>query len=518
MFVPRQVKRQASATKAKKCRPVGAVAPPGEIPHQAKRQRLDSVSTLSTTTGTTLITIAAGHESKIYYEEIRCGLELLLSDYAYAGPESRKWLLERERRVDGEQGYIHLSAFLDSAVFARSKPPVTQLALQKALELCGSEFLELSPDRYHIRRVGTTRPTEDSVDWDAQTIYVEPHLASLALSPPKLVYHLLSHHHAPSSIIPVQHVHIGKRPSYAFVVLSSPVHGIGAQCWPIDWVVLTKYAPTFRYQTHIDDKHRAEWKRRDSEYQALRIAESRPSYYSTDDSNVRRQRPTVPVVPSRTETQCVSTKRCHPTGLLVYLTNLHPSATKSSIAALISHHVDKHFRKLHPNQEGTVSGDQLVRSPSISTPDTTSLGIMYTDYIPGTTTATIRLASATDANNVITTLAADRVLHSTKNGRRSRADGKDAGGEQGNAIKAELVTGERERIYWEECVWKGKRGKRAKKRVNQDISQEGLVYDDPGADIHEGNLQGEAESAFEKDPENLNSRANSTRKHIRFED
>ena len=38
---------------------------------------------------------------------------------------------------------IHLSAFLDSPVLVRSKPPVTQLSLQKALEFCGSEFLEV---------------------------------------------------------------------------------------------------------------------------------------------------------------------------------------------------------------------------------------------------------------------------------------------------------------------------------------------------------------------------------------
>jgi hypothetical protein len=37
----------------------------------------------------------------------------------------------------------HLSAFLDSPVFARSSPPVTQMAIRKALEDYKSELLEV---------------------------------------------------------------------------------------------------------------------------------------------------------------------------------------------------------------------------------------------------------------------------------------------------------------------------------------------------------------------------------------
>lgn len=72
---------------------------------------------------------------------------------------------------------------------------MTQVALQKALESCRSEFLgvsiarrgkttvgelwltlatwkKLSPDRYHVRRLGAVRPAKYPIDWDAQTIYV----------------------------------------------------------------------------------------------------------------------------------------------------------------------------------------------------------------------------------------------------------------------------------------------------------------------------------------------------------
>jgi xRRM domain len=212
------------------------------------------------------------------------------------------------------------------------------------------------------------------------------------------------------------------------------------------------------------------------------------------------------------------TKRDHPAGLLVYLTNLPASAAKSSIATLISRHVDKHFRGLHEplNQEGTVFGDQLGRSTPAanSTPDSVSLSIKYTDYTPGTTTATIRLASATDADKVVVALAADCVSRSTKDGCVSCGDAD----KQGSGVKAELVTGERERIYWEESIWKAKRGKKGKRRDGQKTSQAGFVYDDYNADVHDGDPQLEAKSAFEKDSGNLNLRTKGTREHIRFED
>jgi hypothetical protein len=105
MFVPRQVKRQASTTKAKRCHPAATVAQPNESHREqrpAKRQRVSELSA----TKAAQTTVAAGSENNIYYEEIRCGLESLLSDYAYTEPESRRWILERERQVDGDRGCV----------------------------------------------------------------------------------------------------------------------------------------------------------------------------------------------------------------------------------------------------------------------------------------------------------------------------------------------------------------------------------------------------------------------------
>ena len=38
---------------------------------------------------------------------------------------------------------IHLSAFLEHKVFGKTKPPLTQTALQRALQSKGSELLEV---------------------------------------------------------------------------------------------------------------------------------------------------------------------------------------------------------------------------------------------------------------------------------------------------------------------------------------------------------------------------------------
>ncbi|KAH0550912.1 hypothetical protein GP486_007723 [Trichoglossum hirsutum] len=326
MFVPRQVQLRTSTVKTKRCL-LPALTQPEECQERrpSKRLRLDDKSGPSTTNAAASAA-ADGARHEIYYEEILCGLELLLSDYAYSEPESKKRFLELERRVEGEGGCMcafdiwrctgideldvpadgklpadtHLSAFLDSPVFVRTSPPVTQTALRKALEDCKSELLEL-------------------------------------------IHYLLSHHRAPRSILPVQHVHVGRHPSYAFLVLSAPVSGIEEHCWPIDWVVLTKY--------HADNEHRAEWKRRDSEYQALRIMESRPSGYSIGNKNAYQLHLATRSSPNRAESQPSLSKQDYPTGLLVYLTNLDPSATKASITTLISRHVDGYSMGLHRAQK-----------------------------------------------------------------------------------------------------------------------------------------------------------------------
>lgn len=74
---------------------------------------MDDTSGSSTTNAAASAAVdGAGRE--IYYEEILCGLELLLSDYAYSEPESKKRLLDLERRIEGREDVCVLLIYGDA--------------------------------------------------------------------------------------------------------------------------------------------------------------------------------------------------------------------------------------------------------------------------------------------------------------------------------------------------------------------------------------------------------------------
>ncbi|KZF20871.1 hypothetical protein L228DRAFT_262746 [Xylona heveae TC161] len=186
-----------------------------------------------------------------YLEQLVCGLELHFTDWVLDHVESREWLTRRQRQINGEDGYIHLSAFLESNIFARMKPTVTQMALRRSLMKLSSEgYLELSPDTYHVRRRPSTSPARPNAEamhsgfWDQKTVYVEPHVSSISLSPAKLAHHLTAASNLPSNILPIQHVDNPHRhPSYAFIMLSDDVDesiASDSRHWPQDWIVMTK--------------------------------------------------------------------------------------------------------------------------------------------------------------------------------------------------------------------------------------------------------------------------------------
>ncbi|KAI9788863.1 MAG: hypothetical protein M1816_006527 [Peltula sp. TS41687] len=186
------------------------------------------------------------NNSTTYDQEIVYGLELILSDYAYTHEESAAWLKARERTLRRDGKDIHLSAVLDHQVFSKTKPPLTQTAVQRALRSQGSGLLELSPDGYHFRRrrfQPAVPPVEKEHerDWDAQTIYAEPHLSSLAANAPRLIHHLLHHStNLPGTLHPIQNVQ-SRHPSWAFVTFSGPIDEVESRgVWPDDWIVLTK--------------------------------------------------------------------------------------------------------------------------------------------------------------------------------------------------------------------------------------------------------------------------------------
>ncbi|KAI9838935.1 MAG: hypothetical protein M1819_004143 [Sarea resinae] len=239
---------------------------------------------------TTLNKIEAELQNKetVHLQQLIHGLELIFSDWSHADPSSRQWLENRERDIDHDGGgYIHLSPLTSHPIFSRTKPPVTQSRLQKALQqIPGSQILELSKEGHHVRRKSppdppsqkqtqiqpgqqvtstptSTKKTNEANVWDDQTVYIvsldtpeprhvmqslipapqkEPHIHHLTLNPPQLLHHLQSHSRLPSSLYPVQAVR-SSQATFAFLVFSAPVdEALVAESrhWPSDWIILTK--------------------------------------------------------------------------------------------------------------------------------------------------------------------------------------------------------------------------------------------------------------------------------------
>lgn len=159
---------------------------------------------------------------------------------------------------------MHLSAVLEHPYIANLKPAATQILLQEALRTQPSEYLELSHNKYYVRRVPSSYPPKflphnsfDIVDddglsfWDQRTIYVEPHMRALCQTPAKVAYWLQQHGQLKSKWLPIQAIHTIWN-SCAFVVFSGSVmHEDIWSKWralekPEDWKVMTKVEHTKR--------------------------------------------------------------------------------------------------------------------------------------------------------------------------------------------------------------------------------------------------------------------------------
>lgn len=164
---------------------------------------------------------------------------------------------------------IHLTALLEHHNISSLKPQVNQLILQKALQEHSREILEISSNKYFVRRKPSTYPPTflpsnsfDVVDdeglsfWDQRTIYVEPHRRDLAMTPAKVAYYLEQYGQMRSKWLPIQAVHMLWN-SCAFVVLSGNVmhNDIWAK-WraieqPTDWKIMTKVEHTRRTAEYV---------------------------------------------------------------------------------------------------------------------------------------------------------------------------------------------------------------------------------------------------------------------------
>ncbi|KAI9836930.1 MAG: hypothetical protein M1837_003162, partial [Sclerophora amabilis] len=243
MFTPRQIKTKTTDRGPANKR--GLLVETEGRECSAKRLRLqtsqDCASRSSLTHATTKPAPAVDPS---YNEEIVYGLELLLSDYNAQHGENAEWLRERQRTLEGEDGHVHLSSFLTHHIFSKTKPALTQKAIQNAVKAQSSNIIELHSSGYYIRRrtSSTSIIAPERIDWEAQTIYVEPHLSTLSANTPKLLHHLYKHSLGLlSTLLPVQNVS-SRNPAWAFITFSGGVDDALAMrkdIWPAGWIVMT---------------------------------------------------------------------------------------------------------------------------------------------------------------------------------------------------------------------------------------------------------------------------------------
>lgn len=172
-------------------------------------------------------------------------------------------------QADGGFVDIHLTAILEHPTISKLKPEATQVLLKQALRDHPSNILELSNNKYYVRRRPSTNPLpfvphnsfevvdDDGLSfWDQRTIYVEPHLRNMCPTPARVAHWLTDHGQLKSKWLPIQAVHTLWN-SCAFVVLSGNVTHEGTwNKWreagkPDDWKIMTKVEHTKRTAEYL---------------------------------------------------------------------------------------------------------------------------------------------------------------------------------------------------------------------------------------------------------------------------
>ncbi|PWW78404.1 hypothetical protein C7212DRAFT_357053 [Tuber magnatum] len=435
MFVPRQLQRKALRQQPKE---PASLVPPEK---STKDDHIDP-------------TLA---------KEMVMTLEILFSDYGIeSGPP--EWFSARMRSVEGESDFIHLSALLDCPLLAEMKPKPSQMTFRKALTQCPPDLLQLSKDRYYIRRrheylPSSKSPARHQKDLDGSTIYIEPHVTGITLNPGR-VARMLSQSAMPRKYLPVQFVEAGDT-AWAFVILSTAVSHEDAEnqeLWPRGWIVMTKH----------------EWIRRDEEYQQLRrrrrptlptrirLPERHDGASGSSAQEMWPDRPIAPTVPAgpasaREDDQKMNAD--YEPGLIVYLTNLHPQTSKETITSFITRQADRYNRK---KSSSKAKGNFVPKDE-----DGPPVNINYVDYQKGLTTAYLRLRKAQDSELVVSALRKRKRMMQDGSDKKGKKVGIDSG--RNDWVKATNVEGNEERIYWEKVLaakWGGK-GKNKRKRPSQ---------------------------------------------------
>lgn len=219
---------------------------------------------------------------------------------------------------------------------------------------------------------------------------------------------------------------------------------------------------------------RSEWRRRDEEYRQLRHSRSashnNPGPRGSQDKDtgllVQRSRPDKPAIsslvdPVRVRASDLGKNSAFDTGLIIYLTNLHPSSNKEVITGFITRQVDRYLRKKNPpKSKENPATTHLDR-------DDLPLSINYVDYQKGLTTGYVRLQRKYESELVVAAL---------KKRQRRMRDGSDrkgkkalTGKKEGDWVKATMVEGAEEEIYWERVFSAKGKGKRKRERPEPPI-------------------------------------------------
>ncbi|KAK1913377.1 hypothetical protein P3342_005313 [Pyrenophora teres f. teres] len=228
--------------------------------------QIDSIDSKDTKSGPRFTTKQVTPE---YIAQLAAAIELIFTDYAHQEEQRAKWLHDHYRTVDGEDKYIHLTAILEHPNVSSLKPEASHALLQQAMHDHPSKILEISANRYYVRRKPSSYPpkylphnsfqvvNDDGLSfWDQRTIYVEPHVRNMCQSPARVAQWLTEHGQLRPKWAPIQAVHMLWN-SCAFVVLSGNVmHEDVWQKWrdldkPEDWKIMTKVENTKRTAEYV---------------------------------------------------------------------------------------------------------------------------------------------------------------------------------------------------------------------------------------------------------------------------
>ncbi|KAI5809978.1 hypothetical protein DFH27DRAFT_168682 [Peziza echinospora] len=420
MFLPRQL-----AIQTPKVTTTTRPAPPGvkqrthdEAPNLSperprKRQRSDLPP--ETTLKPKPAVSAPAELDRIYATEaVKC-VEMLLSSYSEDKVHG-KWLHARMRDLDGNTDYIHLSALLENPIFSNFNPQPTQKTLLSSLELCPSSRLEISKDKYHMRR---KTATQNNPSWDSHTIYAEPNILGISSSPGRLARVVAE----ATSDRNVEWVEVGNN-SWAFITFSEEIGEedlMEKDKWPVDWIIMTK----------------KEWQQRDKEYQMIRSSRLKATAEPMQQRNYASEQLPVYLKDTKAQPSSYSGKgnaanSDYPRGLIVFLQNTHPESTKSGISTFLVNNVKKYLHK---------------HTSAHSERGAKTVNIDYVDYKPkaGFTSAHLRLKSAEDAQLLVEALQRRRRYMKAGDDEK----GKKCKRNNDSWVNAEIIRGERERAYWD---------------------------------------------------------------------